>query len=929
MNEADFIPDIFIHQDERINALIHSREMVELKMDQRVLPNLSNYQLTAYYLVLYGSPFVLLNYPTGSGKSLSLISAIFMSRNSYPYLKNKGVILVKNGTIKKQMIEEVKKIYGPYYKRNSTDKKYLDYTEDFTIGTIHNFINSIIDKETGDFKDRQKFLERYTNCIFCIDEPQLLRKLGSTDKASYDNMKLILDTLKGAGSTHIIFSTATIAMNSYLEAVSILNLGLPIDEKLSEDHLKMLYTISEIEAYFKPIISKYVSWIPRNEDSVKISYVTNPEYKDDVKMSHIVDPDNPNVSFDAYVVTMSDWQLKIYEQARDDERLGSKLNFNKTSTAGNFLTSSRMALIFAYPDIDTEGMSGENKGEKKYKYFFGTSAGSKKKHFKYSGEYDLEFSHDEFMDGVTMEDIIRDNLFLFSETFYKIINYIRDNEKKVIAIYTYFTWVGAETLGRCIEIALGIKKFGESRENSYVILNGELSSDVLNVMKSKDNVYGKHIRIIIITSSGSIGTNIFFVRSLFFVDPPWTQEAYKQILGRTIRGKYSHQHLKENERTLDVYNMCPVEAGTYPTDKNDRGNFINSFIYIYFLAKEKDIPIEIINNINRKYCIESQVGNRYDKIDNYNLYLIDKDKLAINNQIKSILKMSGKVENISSYLLDYDPSTVNLILLSMVMNGERVTNKYGFNGYVKEKNNICFITRDNIKNSTEFDVLSLLPMRNPLSISEITLNNSSSQEFIFNKYEVIKNREAAASTLERMIINGDTKGDFYDIFKNFIFTVNGELVHVLLSKSASTSNALISYHLTAPIKTTKKNIMSNSENTSPVRVLRNGKWETVYEKEIVYEINKIYDVMLNVTYSQYYEKYEVWGTIATDNSFRLIVPTSDIAFTAKGTVNLSKIDKGSEITSIKAKKAIKEYKLPTTENGLRDYFLERGLIFFK
>ena len=70
--------------------------------------------------------------------------------------------------------------------------------------------------------------------------------------------------------------------------------------------------------------------------------------------------------------------------------------------------------------------------------------------------------------------------------------------------------------------------------------------------------------VLILTKAGGEGIDLKGVRTVVVLDPPWNEAGVEQIVGRAIRYK-SHEHLPEEERNVNVYNMVltkPLSVAT-------------------------------------------------------------------------------------------------------------------------------------------------------------------------------------------------------------------------------------------------------------------------------------------------------------------------------------------------------------------------------
>jgi hypothetical protein len=164
------------------------------------------------------------------------------------------------------------------------------------------------------------------------------------------------------------------------------------------------------------------------------------------------------------------------------------------------------------------------------------------------------------------------NLKVRSPKFYHISQQIinRDREDGPIMVYSNFTTVeGIAILRRVLEF-VGFKSF-----NKHITDNGELSdyknfmewtgdtsesvrATLLDVVRSRENVYGKLIRVILVSKSGGIGLDLKYIRKCIITEPHWNWALVDQVYSRIAR-LYSHSLLPPEKRVVDCEILCAVQ----------------------------------------------------------------------------------------------------------------------------------------------------------------------------------------------------------------------------------------------------------------------------------------------------------------------------------------------------------------------------------
>lgn len=80
----------------------------------------------------------------------------------------------------------------------------------------------------------------------------------------------------------------------------------------------------------------------------------------------------------------------------------------------------------------------------------------------------------------------------------------------------------------------------------------EQRSNILTAYKSKKNMYGQVINILMTTSSGAEGINLKYVRQVHIMEPYWNKVRIDQVIGRARRIE-SHKDLPQNQRNVRVF----------------------------------------------------------------------------------------------------------------------------------------------------------------------------------------------------------------------------------------------------------------------------------------------------------------------------------------------------------------------------------------
>ena len=96
----------------------------------------------------------------------------------------------------------------------------------------------------------------------------------------------------------------------------------------------------------------------------------------------------------------------------------------------------------------------------------------------------------------------------------------------------------------------------KTKDKRYTFITGSESPDErrisLEYFKTKENMYGELIQIIMISSAGAEGISLNGIRQVHILEPYWNYVRIDQVLGRAIRMK-SHKDLPKSQQNVEQY----------------------------------------------------------------------------------------------------------------------------------------------------------------------------------------------------------------------------------------------------------------------------------------------------------------------------------------------------------------------------------------
>ena len=183
-------------------------------------------------------------------------------------------------------------------------------------------------------------------------------------------------------------------------------------------------------------------------------------------------------------------------------------------------------------------------------------------------------------------------------------NYVKMEGLEIFKIYlNFFGYIA-------IEDDKSFNKTEMSSDNSkdtlrYAEYHGGIDSETRRINKAifnhKDNIYGKNIKIIMISPAGTEGINLNNVRQVHIIEPYWHEVRIEQVIGRALRYCH-HKDLPLEERKVDVFRYKMVrDNGRETTDEKmeiisrNKNTLLISFIEA---VKEAAVDCMIFKNHN-------------------------------------------------------------------------------------------------------------------------------------------------------------------------------------------------------------------------------------------------------------------------------------------------------------------------------------------
>ena len=548
--------------------------------------NLRNYQIFLSKFMDYNSPYnsILLYHGMGSGKTATVINVY---NNLYKYNPNWNVIIILKASL----------IKSTWAGTNDNKELKLWLSEDNYTHKRNNIKFVSYDSPIADKKydDTIKECDMNKNNLFIIDEAHnfinnvynnLQSETAQKAKHIYDD---ILQRKREEPKTRIILISGTPIMNKPYELALIYNLLRPGIFDLSENDFNKLF----IDNNTQEIQYNHLNTFQRRILGLT-SFYDNPD------QSIFASKTVYNID-----INLPKYQKIINKHFTDNEH--SKINFNFENE--NYMAFSRMSCNFVFPT--GYGISGDkrpkltdftltdnelneliNKGEKNidknkfrdiafekakqnyinaFKNYLNDNNNDKNNNINNDLDYLLKNIKSIEKTNEILEDYIYNNnkcskllknLYDCSAKYCVICLTILQSPGPVIIYSNYVSMEGFEIMKIYLE-QFGFINNNDKKANNnkydfkrYVEFTGEQSQDErsknVELESNKDNVYGKNIKIVLISGAGSEGVSLNHIRQTHITEPYWNENRIDQVMARGIRF-CSHKYLKMEERHVDIF----------------------------------------------------------------------------------------------------------------------------------------------------------------------------------------------------------------------------------------------------------------------------------------------------------------------------------------------------------------------------------------
>jgi len=725
--------DIILDENGRIfpNWVMHNfkkyilpeivRKEGEDPCNEKLLFELTTYQKFIGSYLDYRSPFkdLLLYHGLGSGKT---VTAINVYNVLYNYTPKWNVFILIPASLRDD----------PWLKDIGNWLKKENYEQRFNNIIFVHYDSPFADR---DFLEKIKKVDSSKPFLFIIDEAQkfitnvynnISSKKGKRAQIIYD---YIQQEKKENSNNRILLLSGTPAANTPYEYALIYNLLRPDSFPTSEAIFSQLYISS---SNYSSLNEETKNMFQRRILGLTSYYLGATPDKYAKKITHY-----KNIYMDEYFEEVYTYFETIEEEK---EKIRLRMSRGKIGdNTGTYSSYTRQASNFIFPNINDKvngelrprpgkfkikesdaQIMDESKDEEKKRLLIKTNKEvaayinacklfvnsfidylkdihRKDKDNKHTLQDDVKICKTKYDGGFTKfheeekkKSQLYNALYGSSPKMTMMVFNILKSKGPVLVYSNYVEMEGLQMLKIYMQL-FGFVNYSENQLDSqhdyfrYVEYHGAIKREKRESNKRAfnsrpDNVYGKIIKVIMISPAGAEGINLYNVRQVHIMEPFWNEAKIEQVIGRAVR-QCHHADLPMDERKVDVFRYKVIRKNGKETidEKLEnlsrrKNNLLLSFIEA---IKETAIDCELFkahNMMGSKYrcfqfneesLLEENIGAAYkDKLEfdqKINNGLNSKESSIIKIKVRKILSTFKTSDNLYSkpkYYWYYDKTNV-------------------------------------------------------------------------------------------------------------------------------------------------------------------------------------------------------------------------------------------------------------------------------
>ena len=196
-------------------------------------------------------------------------------------------------------------------------------------------------------------------------------------------------------------------------------------------------------------------------------------------------------------------------------------------------------------------------------------------------------------------------------------------------IYSQFVESGIAIIGKALEhngfidITINTNYTSNSENNitgHFAYISGDVNADrrkeLIDIYNSKDNINGKLLNLLLITSTGAEGLDLKNCRHVHILEPYWNYSRIDQIITRAVRFK-SHSELDVAQQNVQSYIYLSIYPKDIDTKKNKKIKTVisepSTDIMLYIKSIKNQLLIDEFLQVLQESSIDCLLHNQNNK----------------------------------------------------------------------------------------------------------------------------------------------------------------------------------------------------------------------------------------------------------------------------------------------------------------------------
>ena len=290
------------------------------------------------------------------------------------------------------------------------------------------------------------------------------------------------------------------------------------------------------------------------------------------------------------------------EEEDDDDDDDDKKKKNKLKKLKKTKKKSKKASVKEFAILPKE-LTGKRGLERMMKF---TETQSNKGAFEYRSNVEQEYGR----------IFARDVIGKYSSKIKNVIESIVESDG-IILIYSQFIDSGLIPMALALE-EIGFTRYGETGKSlfakkpsksiisaKYAMITGDprLSPDneaEVKGLTNENNKDGAKIKVVLISTAGSEGIDLKFIRQVHILEPWYNMNRLEQIIGRAVRNS-SHKDLPFSKRNVQIF--------MYGTLLGEENMEESADLYVYRAAERKAIQIGEVSRVLKESAVDCIINH--------------------------------------------------------------------------------------------------------------------------------------------------------------------------------------------------------------------------------------------------------------------------------------------------------------------------------